>query len=133
MEPEFADPQLLLSLRPTNSAAYQTFEHIYNRGRYDPGTFHLDNREEEHRSSRESTPARTVRPREPSIHLRFDQPPKSRSDGYVFGSDPESCDVFLGRAIDGISAHTFSIRFTKVCPDKIPLATYQSFFTLEGR
>ena len=120
MEVEPDDPQLFLSLRPTNSAAYQTFEHKYNRDRYDSGTFHLDKHEEQRQSSRQSTPARAAGPREPSIQLRLDQPPKNRGNGYVFGSDPNSCDVFLGRAMDGISTNMFSIRFAKVCVEENP-------------
>lgn len=41
----------------------------------------------------------------------FDTKPKNIKDGWVFGSDPKTCDVFLGKSIDGVSRLHFRITF----------------------
>ena len=45
-----------------------------------------------------------------SIGLSFDQHPRDITRGFVFGSDPKTCDVLLAKTKDtGISANQFSI------------------------
>ena len=110
-----ADPRLILSLVPTNAAAFKTFDHSYNSSRYDPGSFQLDRNEIEKPSPRGTTPSRDKEETQPAIHLRFDQPPKEKARGYLFGSDMDACDVFLGRSVDGISSTTFAIKIAQVC------------------
>ena len=56
--------------------------------------------------------------RSSSIILYLHQPPKDITKGFVFGSDPRSCDVLLANTnTSGISANHFSIRIDWVSRD----------------
>ena len=62
-------------------------------------------------SSRESTPA--VGQTSSQIQLTFDDKPKNLEKGFVFGSDPQICDVFLGERGAGFSGQQFCITFNE--------------------
>ncbi|KAL8972517.1 MAG: hypothetical protein Q9197_002742 [Variospora fuerteventurae] len=65
------------------------------------------NDEDHEISSREATPA--VYYAEPELQLTFDDVPKNSQAGFVFGSDRQKCDVWLGERKRGFSAQLFSI------------------------
>ena len=54
----------------------------------------------------------TYQPRS-QIQLTFDDKPKNLDKGFVFGSDPQICDVFLGERVAGFSAQKFCITFNE--------------------
>ena len=109
-----ADPQVFLSLIPVSYAAMQVFAHTYNENRHNRGSYQLDPQAKEADGTREQTPSRDGGEIEPSIDLRLDKPPKNKALGHVFGSDPEKCDCYLGRSVDGISRCSFAIKHQKV-------------------
>ncbi|KAF2007847.1 kinase-like protein [Amniculicola lignicola CBS 123094] len=45
------------------------------------------------------------------LRFTFDQKPKNIQDGWVFGSNPKTCDVIMGSSIDSISGSHFRITF----------------------
>lgn len=45
------------------------------------------------------------------LRFTFDQKPKNIQDGWVFGSNPKTCDVFMGSSKDGTSGSHFRITF----------------------
>ena len=49
------------------------------------------------------------------LRFTFEQKPKNIQDGYVFGSNPKTCDVILGRPEHGISGSHFRITFDEQC------------------
>ncbi|KAI9750322.1 MAG: hypothetical protein M4579_006517 [Chaenotheca gracillima] len=48
-----------------------------------------------------------------TLQLTFDLPPKDPSRGFVFGTDPDICDVLLGRSGSYVSGRHFHIDFDK--------------------
>lgn len=63
--------------------------------------------------SRGTTPAVTEQDETPAsrIHLTFTKKPKSLEKGFVFGSDPKTCDVLLGAWAAGFTREHFRITF----------------------
>ena len=61
-------------------------------------------------------------PKSGRVDLYLDQPPKDITKGFVFGSDPRSCDVLLAtNKGSGISANHFSVHIDWVSRD--PMVT----------
>ncbi|KAF2834208.1 Pkinase-domain-containing protein, partial [Patellaria atrata CBS 101060] len=115
------DPNVIFILRAISPYAQRWFQHSHNKTYYVPPP-HV---EIVAAASRESTPATNVGDEEedadglgdvyedfsPQLRFIFDQKPKNIQAGYVFGSNPKTCDVLIGRSIDGISSSHFRITF----------------------
>lgn len=100
------DPRLIVTLEADGMTAERSWNRPQNRDRCLPASeFVVDT------SSRESTPA-VDQPRS-QIQLSFDHKPKNLEKGFVFGSDPRICDVFLGERGAGFSGQQFCITFNK--------------------
>ena len=83
------DPRLIVTLEAHGTTAERAWNRPQNQDRCLPAfKFVVDI------SSRESTPA-VDQPRS-QIQLTFDDKPKNLEKGFVFGSDPQICDIFLG-------------------------------------
>ena len=50
-----------------------------------------------------------IDPSEPALQISFSRKPKNPELGYLLGSDPELCDIFLGSTDDSISHQMFTI------------------------
>lgn len=95
---------LLLALEAASQAARKAWNLPQNHHRCpNPPS----NDEDHDISSREATPA--VHYAEPQLQLTFDDLPKNSQTGFVFGSDRQRCDVWLGERKHGFSAQLFSI------------------------
>ncbi|KAL9015207.1 MAG: hypothetical protein Q9173_000177 [Seirophora scorigena] len=95
---------VLLTLEATSQAARKAWNLPQNRHRCPTPP---SNDEDHEISSREATPA--VHYAEPQLQLTFDDVPKNSQTGFVFGSDRQKCDVWLGERKRGYSAQLFSI------------------------
>ena len=100
------DPRLIVTLEAYGTTAERAWNRPQNRDRCLPASeFVVDI------SSRESTPA--VGQPGSQIRLTFDDKPKDLEKGFVFGSDPRICDVFLGERGAGFSGQQFCITFNE--------------------
>ena len=54
-----------------------------------------------------------IKPSEPSLQITFSRKPKNPGLGYLLGSEPELCDIFLGSLDDSISQQMFTISLNK--------------------
>ena len=105
------DPNLICILRPCSVRAERVFSLEHNQTRYIPPP------SEDAlvaACSRDATPATVSGSDEKSssqIRLTFDQKPKNVQQGFVFGSDPNTCDVLLGPSKNRISRQHFRIAF----------------------
>lgn len=120
------DPNLIATLIPTDD--YKLTENAFclkeNKGRYLPPTRGIE--EGPTISSREATPAQE----QPSndhckydtthrLQLTFDEELKDSTKGFVFGTNPQVCDVLLGpRGARGISGLHFCITFDDTIDDE---------------
>ncbi|KAL8648370.1 MAG: hypothetical protein Q9210_005025 [Variospora velana] len=95
---------VLLTLEAASQAARKAWNLPQNRHRCPTPP---SNDEDHEISSREATPA--VHYAEPQLQLTFDDVPKNSQAGFVFGSDRQKCDVWLGERKRGFSAQLFSI------------------------
>ncbi|MCJ1245720.1 hypothetical protein MMC30_002924 [Trapelia coarctata] len=105
------DPNLILALKPINERAILAFSLPSNAARHvlpapDVPLPDTDNGDK--------TPKTVVQDDETEvsgslIRLTFDAPPKDPQRGFVFGSDPDVCDVILGTPKQGISKREFRI------------------------
>ena len=90
------DPRLIVTLEAYGTTAERAWNRPQNQDRcLSASEFVVDI------SSRESTPA-IGQPRS-QIQLIFDDKPKNLEKGFVFGSDLQICDVFLGERGAGFS------------------------------
>ncbi len=100
------DPRLIVTLEAQGTTAERAWNRLQNQNRCLPASeFVVDI------SSRESTPA--VGQPVSQIQLTFDDKPKDLEKGFVFGSDPRICDVFLGERGAGFSGQQFCITFNE--------------------
>lgn len=100
------DPRLIVTLEAYGTTAERAWNRPQNQDRCLPASeFVVDI------SSRESTPA--VGQTASQIQLTFDDKPKNLDKGFVFGSDPQICDVFLGERGAGFSGQQFCITFNE--------------------
>ena len=100
------DPRLIVTLEAEGTTAERAWNRPQNQVRCLPASeFVVDI------SSRESTPA--VDQTASQIQLTFDDKPKDLQKGFVFGSDPQICDVFLGERGAGFSGRQFCITFNE--------------------
>ena len=100
------DPRLIVTLEADGTTAERAWNRAQNQDRCLPASeFVVDI------SSRESTPA--VDQPKSQIQLTFDNKPKDLKEGFVFGSDPRICDVFLGERGAGFSGQQFCITFNE--------------------
>ncbi|KAI9789619.1 MAG: hypothetical protein M1816_005928 [Peltula sp. TS41687] len=110
------DPTLILELRPISVRAASAFQLEHNRKRYLPSSYASQDVLAADEDTRESTPSvcseRTDNGRTCSrLRLTFEVKPKDIQGGFVFGSDPNVCDILLGQRTDGISRQHFNIQF----------------------
>lgn len=101
------DPRLIVILEAASIKAERAWNRPENRDRCEPADDFFS--ETVNYPSRESTPAGEQRG--PKIRLSFDKKPKNLEKGFVFGSDPQTCDVFLGERGAGFSRQHFHISF----------------------
>ena len=100
------DPRLIVTLEAYGTTAERAWNRAQNQDRCLPASeFVVDI------SSRESTPA--VGQPGSQIQLTFDDKPKNLKKGFVFGSDPRICDIFLGERGAGFSGQQFCITFNE--------------------
>jgi len=103
-KPPEDQPNLLLTIRPLDLLAEDALKDKHNASRYQCT-------EMEEREVRETTPASFAGGARMDAHLNltFDNPPKSFIKGWVFGSEPQTCDVVLGKWGFGVSREHFCI------------------------
>jgi hypothetical protein len=106
------DPNLILTLRADSLRAEKAFSLSYNKDRY---LGPIENNTTEI-FSRETTPSvyQGLGDQEDlssRIQWTFDRRPRNIQRGLGCGSNPNTCDVLLGRAKQGISAEHFYITF----------------------
>ena len=101
------DPRLIVILEAVNSTAETAWNELENRDRC-TFTSESDGRAVEI-PSREATPAPGQSGSQ--IQLTFDKKPKNLEKGFVFGSDPKTCDVLLGAWAAGFTRQHFRITF----------------------
>ena len=101
------DPRLIVTLEAVDSTAERAWNRPENRDRcsfvseFDDGVVDIP--------SRETTPAPgSCRSQ---IQLTFNKKPKNLEKGFVFGSDPQICDVLLGGWGAGFTRQHFRITF----------------------
>ena len=100
------DPRLIITLEAVSPTAERAWNRPQNQDRcLTASEFVADI------SSRESTPA--VDQPKSRIQLAFDNKPKDLGKGFVFGSDPRICDIFLGERGAGFSGQQFCITFNQ--------------------
>ena len=100
------DPRLIVTLEAQGTTAERAWNRPQNRDRCLPASESVADI-----SSRESTPA--VDQPGSQIQLTFDNKPRNLEKGFVFGSDPRICDVFLGERGAGFSGQQFCITFNE--------------------
>ena len=100
------DPRLIVTLEAQGTTGERAWNRPQNRDRCLPASESVADI-----SSRESTPA--VGQPKSQIQLTFDDKPKNLEKGFVFGSDPQICDVFLGERGAGFSGQQFCITFNE--------------------
>ena len=100
------DPRLIVTLEAQGTTAERAWNRSQNRDRCLPASESVADI-----SSRESTPA--VDQPGSQITLTFDNKPKNLQKGFVFGSDPRICDIFLGERGAGFSGQQFCITFNE--------------------
>lgn len=114
------DPNLIFTLKAISGYAQEVFQRSDNQRFYIPPSHH----EVVAAASRESTPATNVGDDNNAegqgddkrgfchqLRFTFNQKPRCVERGFVFGSNPKTCDVLLGRPKDGISGSHFRITF----------------------
>lgn len=102
------DPRLIVTLVAVNPAAERAWNRQENQDRCEPAP-ELDGGDVDI-PSRGTTPAGTGEGAS-KIHLTFDKKPKNLEKGFVFGSDPKTCDVLLGPWAAGFTRQHFRITF----------------------
>ena len=100
------DPRLIMTLEAVSPTAERAWNRPQNQDRCLPASESVVDI-----SSRESTPA--IDQPGSQIQLTFDDKPKNLDKGFVFGSDPQICDVFLGERGAGFSGQQFYITFNE--------------------
>ena len=100
------DPRLIVTLEADGTTAERAWNRPQNQDRCLPASESVVDI-----SSRESTPA--VEQPASQIQLTFNDKPKDLEKGFVFGSDPQICDVFLGERGAGFSGRQFCITFNE--------------------
>ena len=100
------NPRLIVTLEAVSPTAERAWNKPQNQDRCLPASESVADI-----SSRESTPA--VGQPKSQIQLTFDDKPKNLEKGFVFGSDPQICDVFLGERGAGFSGRQFCITFNE--------------------
>ena len=100
------DPRLIVTLEAVSPTAERAWNRPQNQDRCLPASESVVDI-----SSRESTPA--VGQPGSQIQLTFNDKPKNLEKGFVFGSDPKICDVFLGERGAGFSGQQFCIAFNE--------------------
>ena len=104
------DPTLIITLVAVNAAAERAWNREENRERcelactFDDGDLSIP--------SREPTPAGPEQDAS-KIHLTFNKKPKNLEKGFLFGSDPKTCDVLLGTWAAGFTRQHFQIKFNE--------------------
>ena len=120
-EARWDQPDLIARLEAVNTRARTMWTHSHNDGFYMPPSFLLSDDSlstPEAHMIREDTPssdskADTRQLTEPELHLRFGSTPRSPADGFVFGSDRELCDIYLGSKAHLVSSRAFAITFNE--------------------
>ena len=111
------DPRRIVTLVAINLRAERAWNRSENRYRCEPasesdgevvdipsrGTTPAEPEEDESAASKGNHASR--------IHLTFDKKPKNLEKGFVFGSDPQKCDVVIGNYVAGFSRQHFRITF----------------------
>ena len=107
------DANLILTLRASSLRAERAFSLEHNKNRYLPPAIAEPTLAA---WTRGMTPATDIGDDETEdfssqIRLAFDQELKDVQQGFVFGSDPATCDILLGPPKDRISRRHFRIAF----------------------
>lgn len=103
------DPRLIVTLEAVNPTAERAWNQLENKDRcslvseFDGEAVEIP--------SRETTPAPGQSGSQ--IQLTFDKKPKNLEKGFVFGSDPKTCDVLLGPWAAGFTRQHFRIKFNE--------------------
>ena len=87
------DPRIIVTLVASCRTAERAWNRPENRDRCKPAPEPAG--DVDSIPSRESTPTGQSQAHS-RIHLDFDNKPKNLDKGFVFGSDPQKCDVLLG-------------------------------------
>jgi len=106
---EVDDPRLIVTLEAVGPTAEGAWNQPQNQDRCPPASESDDG--VRNISSREATPA--IERHGSRLQLNFDNKPKNLEKGFVFGSDPQVCDVFLGERGAGFSRQHFRITFNE--------------------
>lgn len=104
---EVDDSRLIVTLEAVSSTAEGAWNQPQNQDRCPPAS----DDEVRNISSREATPV--IERHGSRLQLNFDNKPKNLEKGFVFGSDPQVCDVFLGERGAGFSRKHFRITFNE--------------------
>ena len=99
--------RVILTIESVSEHAAEALKHPHNARRYVPPTFAKDPEDQ----IGPPTPERDVKTSTNSkVLLTFDRPP---NDGlhFVFGSDPEQCDVYIGPKTERISGRHFIVYY----------------------
>ena len=107
------DPNLIFTLKAATIRAETILAQQHNSNRYVPPPDYCG---VEDICSRETTPATNLANEEEAdycsqLRFTFELLPKDIQRGFVFGSNPTSCDVLLGRAGGHVSRQHFCITF----------------------
>lgn len=99
------DPDLILTVTAADLAADNALSLLHNQSRYEPEDEVGDY------ASRQSTPFPDIEDNSCRLQLKFDRRPKDIRQGFVFGTDPRTCDVLIGTKETSISRRHFCITF----------------------
>ncbi|KAL8907055.1 MAG: hypothetical protein Q9207_001635 [Kuettlingeria erythrocarpa] len=107
------DPWLIIILEAVSIRAERAWNRLENCDRWEPAS----EEDEVDISSREPTPVTQSNTNGAGngskILLTFHDKPKNLEKGFVFGSDPRVCDIFLGGRGTGFSRQQFRITFNE--------------------
>ncbi|OAL51399.1 hypothetical protein IQ07DRAFT_421342 [Pyrenochaeta sp. DS3sAY3a] len=106
------NPNVIFTIKATNLAARQTYKFLHNSRFYVAPKIALETTN----FSRECTPLTSLGDEHneddgDQFCFTFDKRPRDIKQGYVFGSNPKTCDILLGTPMEGISGSHFRVTF----------------------
>lgn len=104
------DADSIITLVPQTTAAEEVLRQQRSNPHVVAQTVQSLNCEPQEAPSVPLSPGSAISPK-PKVHLKFSKPPKNPAKGYLFGSDPQICDVIIGQEKHGISPSHFRICF----------------------
>ena len=87
---------VIVILTPQNQRAMIVWEHIHNDQRYTPHSHTGKDSSTLSQNAATPEPEDIEKDEDAKIELSFDLKPKDAARGFLFGSDRDVCDVFLG-------------------------------------